>query len=319
MHTCRAKARLLARLAPWFLLYMICFAGLAAADDSATESVEELRKRREDFSHLGCISDQECKAPQQCQIRQPTAGQNISLGQCNLTVMPGVIASNCLQNDWKTRCSLELEGSITAETATAINTFIDDLPFWSKQQVSMLLNSNGGDVDAAMAIGRLLRSRNAAASVGVYGSCASACVLVLAGAVKRDVYGPVIIHRPYRAAAVTYGPAAAQVRFNQRSEQMTTYLQEMNIPVSLYEAMLAVPSESGRRLTKAELNYYRLDSADLVYQEEQNASEAEMRGLSMTEYLQRKRAVDECAHQVTGKTLAEKLPGIKKCAALWGR
>jgi hypothetical protein len=59
------------------------------------------------------------------------------------------------------------------------------------------INSRGGDVAAAMAIGRMLRKENA--WLGVNGVCISACVLILAGAVDRQIgkSDAVGIHRPY--------------------------------------------------------------------------------------------------------------------------
>src|SRR3978361_752506 len=59
------------------------------------------------------------------------------------------------------------------------------------------INSRGGSVAAAIAIGRMFRRENA--WIGVNGVCFSACVFMLAGAVDRQTgkLDQVGIHRPY--------------------------------------------------------------------------------------------------------------------------
>jgi hypothetical protein len=59
------------------------------------------------------------------------------------------------------------------------------------------INSQGGDVNAAIAIGRMFRKERAHLQVNENSVCISACVLILAGAVERPVSGAIGIHRPY--------------------------------------------------------------------------------------------------------------------------
>ena len=54
---------------------------------------------------------------------------------------------------------------------------------------SVSLNSVGGDVAAAMTLGRILRREDKDAVIGPDDVCISACVLVLAGATHRAIFG----------------------------------------------------------------------------------------------------------------------------------
>jgi hypothetical protein len=64
-------------------------------------------------------------------------------------------------------------------------------------QVMVRLNSDGGDVHEAIAIGLKARAMKMWVIVLGRARCVSACVLILAGGVDRTVYGRVGIHRPY--------------------------------------------------------------------------------------------------------------------------
>jgi len=68
----------------------------------------------------------------------------------------------------------------------------DSVAWWM-----IYLNSPGGDVTAAIATGRLLRSVEAPVAIKDNQECVIACVLILAGATNRLIYGKVGIHRPY--------------------------------------------------------------------------------------------------------------------------
>jgi hypothetical protein len=57
--------------------------------------------------------------------------------------------------------------------------------------------SDGGDIDAGMALGRLLRRLGVFALVGKDDRCLSACVFAFMGGERRSVAGQLGIHRPY--------------------------------------------------------------------------------------------------------------------------
>lgn len=129
-----------------------------------------------------------------------------------------------------------------------------------RQGMIVNLDSGGGHVLSAMAIGRLLRQMNAVARVEAGASCSSACVLVLAGAPVRVVQpGAVIgVHRPY-------DPKGFQLSAGQKGNQdamldslVRSYLREVRVPPALYDAMLNAPQ--GRTLSPSELSWYGLNA-----------------------------------------------------------
>lgn len=305
-------SKILARFATIFLLVASGVSAPAKAGDKFD-------------SHSGCRSNSDCAATERCRIEKDilaglVTAPNATSGICEASVAPGLVAKGCHSGFM---CLMTLHGDITAQQASAMMRFVGQIPASSKpKRFSMVIRSDGGDVDAAMAIGRLLRANRAHIEVTPDSRCASACVFVLAGAVGRVVLGTVVIHRPYRAVAETYGFDNAQTAFRVQGERIRAYLEEMNVPTSLYEAMVAVPSESGRRLTREELAYYRIGQDDPVWAEEQNAAQAKRRGLSMSEYLRRKGAVDACWHDKYQRGLDAAqtetyMRAAKECDALW--
>jgi len=158
------------------------------------------------------------------------------------------------------------------------------------------LNTGGGQVTSAIAIGRLLRETKGVARVEAGSSCLSACVFVLAGAPYRVVQtGAVVgIHRPYDPddSEIT---AERHKRKQQRLDEFVrTYLREVNVPRSLYEAMLKSPDV--RTLPPAELSWYGLNSTDRNQQDADDAESAKRFGLPKGEYFARKAFAEEtCA------------------------
>src|SRR6266496_4086355 len=108
-------------------------------------------------------------------------------------------------------------------------------------QVRIFLNSTGGDVDAAIAIGREIRNAKASTWIPSMFSCASACVFVLAAGVDKFVYGAVIIHRPF-AESLPKGMTYEKVRFlhSKTEAAVKQYLLEMNVSPALYDEMFSI-------------------------------------------------------------------------------
>lgn len=126
----------------------------------------------------------------------------------------------------------------------------------------VLLDSSGGDGEAAIQIGHLLRASNA--HIFVTGECASACIFVLAGGVVRvaPAYS-VGIHR----GRITMSDAdakiikeidlaenpAAQVKLLQYEARASHFLAEMGMPRELFTLMQSHQFKGVYRLSSAEL------------------------------------------------------------------
>lgn len=169
------------------------------------------------------------------------------------------------------------------------------------------LNSEGGDVEAAIAIGRELRRMRATALMWDKARCLSSCVFVLAGATVRMLFGQVGIHRPF-ALRTDQRPYDAVQRDQRRAAKLAKeYLEEMNVSPSLYDAMVTIPPEKVRLLSRTELQQFGITETDPVWQEVADANLARGYGLSKTEYLRRKGRVGVvCALELQrGKTFGD--------------
>ena len=173
--------------------------------------------------------------------------------------------------------------------------------------LKVILVSDGGDVDAALAIGRLLRENKAHVSIPHNHQCNSSCVFLIAGAVTRLIVGEVGIHRPYFAELSMDVPVAT-IR-NVREEQVKkirSFLDEMDIAPQLLDAMLSVPPSEVRYLSKPELQFYRLSITDPTHEEAGAAMFAEVLGISTAEWRRRQaQANQECAYLFKSETMTQ--------------
>lgn len=170
-----------------------------------------------------------------------------------------------------------------------------------------LLNSNGGDVEVAIAIGRRLRQFQATALTWNDGGCYSSCVFILAGAVRRTLSTSIGIHRPYSSRTDERGYQATQLDQRRLAKLAKDYLEEVNVLPSLYDAMVSIPPEKIKLLTKSELESYGILEVDPVGQELDDAAESRKYGLSKTEFLRRKAQADvTCVRELKrGKAIGD--------------
>ena len=145
----------------------------------------------------------------------------------------------------------------------------------------MLLASEGGDLNAAMKMGRYLRSMDFDAVVVPNAVCYSACVFLLAAGVDKKVQGIVGIHRPYFSTGVS-GSVSEAIKAAKADAE--SFLDEMNIPKKLAEDMFSIEPASMRLLTEQDLRDYRLNTKDYVAQESDTVNMAETAGVTREVY-----------------------------------
>lgn len=162
----------------------------------------------------------------------------------------------------------------------------------SKAKPLFRLNSYGGDVEVAIAIGRQLRKFEATAITWSDGECYSSCVFILAGAVRRGLSTTIGIHRPYSSRTDNRDYQAIQADQRRISKLAKEYLVEVNVSPTLYDAMVNIPSEKIKLLSESELESYGLLKIDPVAQEMDDAADARRYGISKGEYLRRKAQVN---------------------------
>jgi hypothetical protein len=194
-------------------------------------------------------------------------------------------------------CTLvvRIGGMITDQTVDQINAIVDKTRQQAEKNgysfafLQVDLNSRGGTVDAALAIGRILRKEQTAAVVNRGAICLSACVLVLAGGSYRGLEGTIGIHRPYLPVPNEEVSAAGiRVSYQTMLEKIRSYFREMNIAEGLADAMLRISPENMHVLTPAELNQHGLLEIDPVTAEESDLTQARYYGLDRQEYMRRK-------------------------------
>lgn len=158
-----------------------------------------------------------------------------------------------------------------------------------RYRIIFYVDSEGGDVRSAIEIGRLFRK----ARVSVFmednkSKCLSSCVFLLAGAVHRMPIGVVGIHRPYSSDGQTRSYDETQRMFRDLESLSKQFLADMNIPSTLFDAMMRVPPQNIRRLSSEELYNFGLVGTDPVEQEIEDTEKAQRLGISRQEFLKKK-------------------------------
>lgn len=154
----------------------------------------------------------------------------------------------------------------------------------------IFLDSPGGDVNTAIEIGRVFRKWHAYAQVNDEAICASACVLMLVGAVDRGVQGKIGLHRPFSDISAHSSEDAAR-RYREIRDRVKSYLEEMNIPDRLLDSMNSTGPQNVRWLSgykdQRELEELWIEAKDPVFEDMQLSRKALELGISKKELIGR--------------------------------
>ena len=209
---------------------------------------------------------------------------------------------------------VSIEGTIVAETPTKLLTILNDETRRINAPVVPYLNiaSPGGDVNAAMQIGDLLRKTTA--TVVSNGPCHSACVFIAVGGVERNLSG-IGIHRPFFAQTQAKNFLDADQRYKKMMTAVRTYLNDMNISDDLLRIMIAVPPGEMQVLSSIEAKRIGINGMDPAWDEYITAREARAYGLTSAELRKRKAAIEtQCGREELMRSLAE-LQKREECRA----
>lgn len=152
-----------------------------------------------------------------------------------------LLATADLDGSGHGRPALAISGTIGAATASWFRDRLDEAHLTAGDTI--LMSSPGGDLNQAIIMGEIIRSRGLATAVGVVDAagrikpsyCASACVLVFAGGkIRYGVEGSALgVHR-----FVTATPGRDPVAETQRTEGIVlNYVTRMGVSPSIVEAM----------------------------------------------------------------------------------
>lgn len=201
------------------------------------------------------------------------------------------------------RCTVDIRGPIDAALAIRSREIVN---FFAKPECRsgvgtlhrwVRLHSPGGDINAAMRIGEMIRQAEVTTVVPGNAICASACVLLHVAGVKRIVAGRIGLHRAY-STVFTKTEADAKRTREMLDTTVREYLKRMNVPEALLSAMNSIPPESIRWIDHSDeqqLRDFYLQGEDPVYADLADSRNAEGWGVSKQEYYRRvARASEVC-------------------------
>ena len=213
-----------------------------------------------------------------------------------------------------------VQGYISSEDVHAAKVMVD-LVRNGRQKIAgnvVSLASNGGEVDAAMELGRVLRKLGVSTVVPEGENCLSSCVFAFMGGDRRTVAGSLGIHRPYFSS--TREVPDRRIYYRQLQKKLQEFIDELDFPQSLYEAVMAVPPESVSLLAPSELKRYYLEGMSPSTQDDVDAASARNLGISVLDYLQRKAAENGKIPYDPGRQRQDQTaPGARAAASLAGQ
>jgi ATP-dependent protease ClpP protease subunit len=228
---------------------------------------------------------------------------------------------------WEERCGdvdntdscsfrIFISGEITTGTVSRLQ---KALARWDQREVLFVrLNSPGGDIAAAMTMGRIIRKSRGHTMVEGNATCASACVLIFGAGISRIFFegAKIGVHRPALAAVPRERDMGAiEVIADQTARELRTYASEMNISQRLIDDMLLVPPDSVRWLSPEERQSYGLGLLDPVYEETATLDGANRYNISPAEYRRRNALAKSSCEWLTEDEIYGILEGKRdKCA-----
>jgi hypothetical protein len=220
---------------------------------------------------------------------------------CSFFLSPFAIAGEFYRSTNQSPCTswLSFKGQIESGDAKRFAAIISSeqkrirQPSCSISQISLNLDSDGGDVAEALRFGRIIRENDVMVTVGIRDQCLSSCIYLVAGGVQRLLVGKVGIHRPYFSdLRENSNKEQVRRRIENLERNIIDYLKEMNVSPMLHDDSMSVPPEQIKILTDFELTRYRLTGEDFSYNERKIKEQASLYNLSSSEYRVRKNAAD---------------------------
>jgi hypothetical protein len=173
---------------------------------------------------------------------------------------------------------VKLYGTISKADA---NYFAQHVVEYEAEKLLVRLDSLGGDVDAAMLIGRIVRKNEGVVYISKGSQCYSSCALIYIAGVSRDNDGVIGLHRPYLASA----PQSRQSVEREAPlmlQRLKSYVQEMGITDNFYQEMVNT-EPSAIKLYAGDKIKNMVPSLDPTYDEVETAYRARRFGTSTAE------------------------------------
>lgn len=196
-------------------------------------------------------------------------------------------------------CIIALNGTIDNRTPSDLSKFytlVNNSTAKGCNMMMLTLDSNGGDVVAAMEAGTFVREKKMATTVRPK-SCASACVLLYVGGVRRFGFS-FGLHRPY-SIKLSMNQSEAKNQYEQINNSIRQYLTRMNIPERLLDIMNSTSPDKVKWIDRDNnedlIEELHLVGEDPIYAEEQDSQYAKSLKISKKEFYERRaRSEDIC-------------------------
>jgi hypothetical protein len=264
------------------------------------------------FAALACLAASVILGAPAAVAQPPGASGHVSLREACETK----VRASCIVR-------LSIEGAITAEVGSSFSALLEaeEKRVGAGVKPVVTIQSPGGDVGAAMSIGREIRKR--AGEVFSNGPCHSACVFLAMGGVERNIAG-IGLHRPYFANVDTDVLAEADARYKKMLRRIADYLYEMNISEDVLRVMMSIPPDEMRLLSQIDARRIGLIGVDPAWDELRTGREAAHYGLSSAEWRQRLILIEKQCGREADMRSREALRAREDCQTklrervLWG-
>ena len=197
-------------------------------------------------------------------------------------------------------CIVTVAGEIDSSTPTRLRHSLLDVTSKGCTTRIVHLAGPGGDIDAAMEMGRILRTMTTYTAISEGDACASACVVAFLGGIEREPSGRVGLHRPFPTALARTQQESAD-SLSQLNQRLLAYLRFLSISERVLEAMNRVPPGSVRWLIGSDpadakvLRELEIFGTDPVYADLQASQLASELGISkQTLFARQQRASVVC-------------------------
>lgn len=191
-------------------------------------------------------------------------------------------------------------GTITARDSKSVQDISNEM---ARKRLQVYFDSEGGDVSAAITIGRLVRNYDGWTLIGDGAKCYGSCALIFISGVVRLIAGSgeLGIHRPYPASA----PPNREAIEKQVSLTLSTvkdYVAEMGITDSFYQQMV---NTQPPKIVVYELDNYEklVPRTDPTSADVATAREARNYGITASEMRQRNQEARRCSNLPAQKWL----------------
>ena len=184
--------------------------------------------------------------------------------------------------------SVKITGTITERDAEKFQEISNELEY--SDYPLIILDSVGGDVSAAISIGKLVRKVDGRTMI--VSKCYSSCALIFIAGVQRDSVGKLGLHRPYFSSA-PQDREALEKQVPLMLSMLKGYVAEMNVTDGFYQQM--VNTEPSRMAVYQADDFTALmPREDPVYAEIKVAHGARAFGITTAEMRQRYEAAKKC-------------------------